>query len=406
MTFSAQKNCEKKQIEECCICKVATESVYKLHFLEVFGMAKDYTQEIRICPKCGFIYTANPFSEEPLENRYKNLSKFEFDTNDIIVEEDSSYKKRCVRQYNFIRNSVDSIKSIFEVGSASGYNLSIYKNNNINTYGIEPSKNNVLSCKDKYGIELFNGMFQEYIEKYNSQNKYDLIFLSHVLEHIINPYSFIKALSEINKRYMFIEVPTLDYKFCDEPFGMFAEEHVNYFTFESLRNLMNSLGYNIVDANIYFSSESDIPAGYPCISTIWDRNDSKIHSLTSSKKPNLSAKELLQTYIKKSEEMEIEINAKIDAIDDKTKIAVWGTGHHTSRLLGMTNLCNKNIVKFYDSDIRKKDTLYFNKKISPFDPKDITNGEVEMVIISTYVAQQAITKILNTVIDCKNIRLY
>jgi len=354
-------------------------------------MAKDYEQKINICPKCGFIYTLNPFNEELLANRYKNLSKFEFDSSYEFVEEDESYKKRCFRQYNFIKNTIGNINSIFEVGSASGYNLSLYKKSGINVFGIEPSKNNVISSQKKYGIELFNGMFSEYKKKLFCKDRYELIFLSHVLEHIINPFEFISELTEINSRYMFIEVPTLDYKFCDEPFGMFAEEHVNYFTLNSIRKLMKKAGYDIIDASIHFCLDADIPAGYPCISTLWGKSNLHYkYSLTSEMSPVSTSRELLMKYIEKSIEKDKQVNKIIDGIKNEM-VAIWGTGHHTSRLLGMTNLKNKNITCFYDSDSRKKGFEYFGKKIKPFEPIEYNN---EKIIISTFVAQKAIEKIL------------
>jgi hypothetical protein len=287
------------------------------------------------------------------------------------------------------------IRSIFEVGCASGFNLNLYHNEGVKVFGIEPSKNNVISCLKKYGIELFNGMFNEYKKSLAGRKEYELIFLSHILEHIINPFEFITELAEINNRYMFIEVPTLDYKFCDEPFGMFAEEHVNYFTFDNLRQLMRTINYHIVDANIYFCSDTDIPAGYPCISTLWEKNEyKKNYSLTSEMPPVSKSRELLLRYINESIEKDKTINTIIDKINDDERISVWRTGHHTSRLLGMTNLKFKNIMKFYDSDLRKKGLEYFKRKIQPFDPMDCRNHSIDKILISTYVAQKVIEKIL------------
>jgi len=396
-------------IDECCICKKRTDTVYTLRFLEIFGMTKEYEQKINICPQCGFIFTNNPFDAVLFENRYKNLSKFEFDGNNKVMEEDISYKKRCYRQYNFIKDNIGKIDSMFEVGCASGFNLNIYAKDGVNVYGIEPSENNTRSCKEKYGISLFQGMFDEYKKKLINKQKYELIFLSHILEHIVNPYKFIFELSELNSRFLFVEVPSFDYKFCDEPFGMFAEEHVNYFTYDNLKNLMNAVGYHIIDAYIYFCISADIPAGYPCISTIWEKSgfNDKI-SLTGEMPSIFSGKELLMQYIKKSEEKDKRINAIIDEIEDDKKVAVWGTGHHTSRMLGMTNLKNKNIIKFYDSDNRKNGIEYYNRKIQNFNPLDLETGEIETIIISTYVAQKSIENILiKNGINPKNyIKLY
>ncbi|MDR3131045.1 MAG: class I SAM-dependent methyltransferase [Treponema sp.] len=261
-----------EEIRNCCICGSNANTVYTIPFLEVYGMAQEYTQKINICPHCGFIYTANPFTSELLSHRYKKMSKYEFDkkqdNNGIITEEKREYIRRCKRQYSFIRNSNVQYESMLEVGAASGYNLSLYKKDDIAVYGIEPSEKNVESCKQKYTIELFQGMFQEYREKHHNK-KYDIVFLSHILEHIVNPYQFILELSEINNRYMFIEVPTLDYKFNDEPFGMFTDEHVNYFTFEGLNNLMESLHYVVVDASIIFDVNANNNGS--SLSTLWQK---------------------------------------------------------------------------------------------------------------------------------------
>jgi len=395
-------------LQSCCVCGTKTETILELKFIEIFGMAHEYVQKVNICSNCGFIYTQNPFREDVLANRYKKLSKFEFDANSVVTEESASYAKRCYRQYNFIKSAIDEIASIFEVGCSSGFNLSIYKKDGVEVFGVEPSKNNTTSCKQRYGIDLFNGTFNEYKKSSENKKQYELVFLSHVLEHIIDPYNFISELAEMNSRYMFIEVPTLDYKFCDEPFGMFAEEHVNYFTFDNLRQLMKCFKYHIVDANIYFGSNTDVPAGFPCISTLWEKNNKKICSLTSNMPSIMTSRELIVKYIDTSIEKDKKINEIIDNIDNNKRIAVWGTGHHTSRLLGMTGLKDKNIVKFYDSDTRKSGVKYYGRKILPFDPADIKNGDVETILISTYVAQNAIENILiNHNINIDNyIKLY
>jgi SAM-dependent methyltransferase len=365
-----------------------------------------YEQKINICPNCGFIYTLNPFDEMILANRYKNWSKFEYDENDVF-ESNAPYMKQCYRQYNFLKSTIGEVRSIFEVGCSSGFNLDIYARDGVEVFGVEPSKNNVISCKQKYGVDLFCGTFREYRESVADNRSYELIFLSHVLEHIVNPYNFISDLSKMNSRYMFIEVPSFDYKFYDEPFGMFAEEHVNYFTVDNLRNLMKRAGYCIIDIDMHFCLHRDIPAGYPVISTLWEKADVKTNnSLAADREPFLSSRELLVNYLNKSVEYDNKIGAMIDGIEDTVRLAVWGTGHHTSRLLGMTGLKDKNIVKFYDSDIKKQGVEYYGRKIQPFDPADVKNGEVDVILISSYVAQKAIESVLTNHNICNYIKLY
>jgi hypothetical protein len=395
-------------IEKCSVCDYNTEIIYTLKFNSIYGLAEKYVQKIRICPNCGFIFTGNPFDEELLNNRYKNLSKYEYDSNSSLLESNDSYKKRCMRQYVFINNiiGINNIDSVFEVGASSGFNLSLYFNEGLKVYGVEPSQTNVVSAKKCYDIDIFNGVFQEYLTDYQGEKIYDLIFLSHTLEHIINPYQFLLELSKINSKYMFIEVPCLDYKFSDEPFGMFTDEHINYFTFDNLRYMMKNLGYSFIEANMIFGLDTDSPSGHPCLSTIWIKN-SLIEqiSLTIEKLPINSSYKLLNDYINNSRNLQNKINTIIDSIDNNIKIGVWGTGNHTSKLLGMSNLGKKNIVKFYDSDTRKKNEIYYGREITPFCIDDIIKGDVELILISTYTAQVAIEAVIEKIMSEFNINI-
>lgn len=137
------------QICKCNICGGKDiKSVYKLKNIDLVGMAEEYTQDVSACLNCGFIYTKNPFEEEKLSNRYKNFSKFEFDSSDYILEDAADYKIKSKRQWHFIDRvlGLEKIESILEIGSASGYNLSLYKNN-AKVYGVEPSYNNCRSVE-------------------------------------------------------------------------------------------------------------------------------------------------------------------------------------------------------------------------------------------------------------------
>jgi hypothetical protein len=396
-----------EKIRNCCICGSKADTVYTIPFLEVYGMAQEYKQKINICPHCGFIYTANPFTSELLSHRYKKMSKYEFDrkqdNNEITTEEKREYIRRCKRQYSFIKNTDVQYKSMLEVGAASGYNLSLYKEDGIGVYGVEPSGKNVEYCRQKYNIELFQGMFQEF--RGRNIEHYDIVFLSHILEHIVNPHQFMRELSEINNSYMFVEVPTLDYKFKDEPFGMFTDEHVNYFTFEGLNSLMGSLHYTLVDANIIFAMDADVPSGCPCLSTLWQKQNGP-PQLTAKKAPVMDSAHLLNAYLKTSEKLQKEINRIIDSIK-AAKLAVWGTGNTASRLIANSRLQYMNIVKFYDSDPRKNNTLFFGKKITPFNTDDIERGKVDTILIASYVFQEEIYSLIKrSGVSCNIIRLF
>ena len=149
-------------ITRCNICGGAVRTAFRLKFEDITGMGvHDYTQNIGICDTCGFIFTQNPFDEYKLANRYKNESKFEYDADDYILDQRDEYARRCARQKNFIDDATEgNYESVFEVGASSGYNLSLYKGKGL--FGVEPSKLNCHLAKRRYGIDIFNGTYQEY----------------------------------------------------------------------------------------------------------------------------------------------------------------------------------------------------------------------------------------------------
>lgn len=374
-------------LRHCNICKREADVVYRLSFRDLQGSGQEmYTQHICLCKKCGFMYTQNPFTEEQLENRYKNFSKFEFDAEDYLLNESEEYRKRSLWQKQFVESAIgNDFSSLLEIGPASGYHLSLYTDKEV--YGVEPSRKNCILAKKNYNVEMFNGMFSEYIE--NAKKKYDLVFLSNVLEHIVKPYDFMMQLKTLCNSYVFIEVPTMDYKYMEEPFGSFCEEHVNYFTLEGLNSLMTAAGFSLVDINFRFCMDACLPAAFPVMSTIWKLEDS------DGKKPFrpvLSTESTIKSYITKSEEELEVIKKKIDAIPDGERLAVWGTGHHASMLLANTSLGQKNIVKVYDSDTRKAGYTFAGKPIEVFQESDVRNGEIDAILIATYTAQRAIAK--------------
>lgn len=378
-------------INNCNICLGGVSVKYKLKFKYLVGLADEWNQEIAVCPRCGFIFTKNPFDDEQLNDRYKNFSKFEFDDESYVYEEKEDYKIRSVRQQQFLDRNINlkEVNSILEVGAASGYNLSLYQNNGHEVMGIEPSLQNCQNSKKYYGINMFCGTFDEYLSTKDISKKYDLIFLSHVLEHIVNPKDFIEKCASLNKGYMLIEVPTFDYKFADEPFGMFCEEHVNMFTVESLQSLMTACGYELLNAEIILGIEQRLPAGFPAISTIWQKKD----ALKIKKMINCGI-DILQKYICQSEIEMKRIQSIISSIDNKKKLAIWGTGHHVSMLIANTDLETKNIVRVYDSFIKKQGMTFAGCMIQPFTAEDIEEGEIEVILIATYVSQEVILKIL------------
>lgn len=393
-------------IETCCICGNKAETKKILSYRDLIGSGVEiYDMHIARCDNCGFIFQQNPLTAEQLENRYKNESKYEFDSADNIFAESDDYVKRCHRQKHFIEENINSaannavgggVESILEIGAASGYNLSLYEGKR--RLGIEPSALNCKLAKKNYGVDMFNGLWSEFLAN-NSSETFDLIFTSHVLEHIVNPMKFIEECATICNRYMFIEVPCFDIKFIDEPYGMFSDEHVNHFTIQSLWNLMDRAGFAPVEFEMIFGLENFVPAGCPAIATLWQKS--------GIKKPIYNSGACLERYLSENEILLQKISEKIDCIPPAEKLALWGIGNNSSKLLANTNLAKKNIVRMYDSDKHKHGFKVMGIPITPFNAADVLSGAVDAILITTYTAQKAISRAIEKMnLPCKIYTLY
>lgn len=387
-------------IKRCPICERAVETVLSLPMRDLLGAgSRDYAQQVGICRHCGFIFTQNPFSAEQLSNRYKKESKFEFDSDAYLGEPPVKYRQRAERQKHFIEESLalidDDFSSMLEVGAAAGYNLSLYPNKR--RMGIEPSERNCRSAKKNYGVSMFPGMWQEYKKKQyetiemGGVKRYDLIFLSMILEHIVDPFQFIEELSSIANKFFFIEVPTLDYKVEEEPYGMMAEEHVNIFTLEGLHSLMAEAGCSLVNAEVYFGFDEYLPAGFPALMTFWRKG-----GRDAFRTPVLSSQQILENYLSNSKRLLAEVERKIAAIPSEERLAVWGIGHHSAMLLANTSLRDKNIVAAWDSDTRKEGSTFAGIDVKPFSEKQRKDLGVEAILLTTYTAQKAIEKVIQS----------
>ena len=317
------------------------------------------------------------------------------------METDYSAQAMFMRQKKFIDDNIPAYSSVLEIGAATGENLSIYKESGKKVAGIEPSSNNKRYAKEKYGIKLYDMTLDEYFTEYGCTEQFDVVFVSHVLEHIVNFVEFIEKAVALSKKYIFIELPVLE-KIEEEeaPFAAFTNEHVNYFSIPSLKILMEKCGCSSIKISIA-ENKGEVLPGYPTLVSLWEVNRNNTDKISFE----YSAGEIIRNYFKSNTEKVKRIQAIINTISDKEKLAVWGTGEHTSKLLAMTDLPSKNIIKFYDSDRKKQNMTMLGRRIQSFDPKDLENGEIETILISTYSSEKSISKYIDEQKISRNFRV-
>ena len=167
-----------ERLEECPVCK---HPAYTNHMI-----CKDYlvTEEsfaIVKCNKCGLLFT-NPRPEPANLSKYYQSTDYVSHANkgtnlvNILYKLARLYTVR--NKYNIISKYQKKGK-ILDYGCGTGHLLSYFNDKGWNTTGIEPDEHARKSAKEDNQLTVY-----EDLKKLPKDEKYDVIMLWHVMEHI------------------------------------------------------------------------------------------------------------------------------------------------------------------------------------------------------------------------------
>jgi hypothetical protein len=268
-----------------------------------------------------------------------------------------------------------------------------------NVKGLDPSPLCSEMAAKLYGIFVQTGNLWD-IEI--SQNPFDCIILSGVLEHIRDLNRTLSKLASMLSvdGLVFIDVPDASRfsGYTDAPFQQFSTEHINFFSPVSLSNLMRSFGFFEV-----LSVQNTYPQSSNTQSTsaigIYKRIKNVDTDSLSLIRDVVTEIDLFK-YINQSQKIEDRINQVIDEIVDKgDAIIVWGTGTHTLRLMETSRLSQAKVSAFVDSNHRYQGKKLFDIPI--ISPSEIKNKQ-EPILISSRVFQNEIVQQIRNKLKCTN----
>jgi 2-polyprenyl-3-methyl-5-hydroxy-6-metoxy-1,4-benzoquinol methylase len=210
------------------------------------------------CLNCGLLFVRNVPSK-----------KLCSDTDDFVEKyytEISTDKSKFIYSLNLIKSCLDNQnrkmegQRLLDVGCGDGYFISLCQNLGIESYGYDISPAAVNYAKNK-GLKVLTDLDK-------ITNKFDIITMFDVLEHMENPRRELEDLAKLLKDngLIFIETPRKCladfYLSVLELFGMarnnrVSSEHLQLFTNNSLRILLDKVQYKI----IYFQSKTSFSWG-------------------------------------------------------------------------------------------------------------------------------------------------
>ncbi|QQG47099.1 MAG: class I SAM-dependent methyltransferase [Candidatus Woesebacteria bacterium] len=170
-------------------------------------------------------------------------------------ENESLFKNIFEKRVNLARKFKKKPGSVLEIGASNGVMLDIFKQNDWETWGVEPSKN--ANIAQRKGHKIINDFFEK---ASLPKNYFDLVIANHTLEHLDNPLSILKKVHNILKKdgLVFIDVPNaggIGSEFLGDkwPYKL-PKEHKHQFTKNSLQKIFEEADFKV----IHFESRSGI----------------------------------------------------------------------------------------------------------------------------------------------------
>lgn len=361
-------------VRSCCVCgekNVEVLQYFKMKLLDSFDLPPSY--DIVICNRCNFIYADTTATQDDYDRFYASHN---------IYEGEASYSDK-MKYKSIVKKINERIpgypkKKILEIGFANGEvlkglleeNKLIYKES---LYGLDTSASCV-SNLSKSGINCEVGS----LLNHNIKQRFDIIIMSHVLEHILDVDKAMNNIKDLLKvgGEVYIEVPNV-MKYMENnatPFSYFDHEHINHFGSYSLKKLMERHNLKVIEEG---EKEWEIGRGrkYPACWIL----------ARLVEEPKRYIKEYISKCLFKKYP-EVDFLSK-----SKEPIIVWGVGSFTERLFGMHGLSECNIKMYVDDSPSKIGSLFNGSVIES--PESIKSNE-KILILSVYYSEQIRKKAL------------
>ena len=206
----------------------------------------EYTDilEIILCANCGLLQNPKNIDFEEYYSYYvysSGLSKFAID-----------YMSKLAQKTTEIIHSIKPLK-VIDVGSGDGKLLECFKQYGCDVLGFEGSS--ILSQRAaESGINTINSLFNNSANSLLKEHDYgspDLICMLHTFDHLPNPVEMLELSNSLLKEggHLLIEVHSLDKMITQNEGAIFAHEHTCYYSEITLKNLLNTKGFQIIDYN-------------------------------------------------------------------------------------------------------------------------------------------------------------
>lgn len=382
----------------CPICGAKEgEALHHISMLlpKTFPIQGEY--DVVACCQCGFIYADVEGTQENYNEYYEKCNMY----SGISELKKDAYDKTRDHRIDFLEKYLDKNDRILDIGCGSGDLLKGLKKKSFhNIYGIDPSKNAIISLHNE-GIDGSVGNIFDEVPQV-LQGEFDVVCCTAVLEHI---YDIKQAVLKIcgymksGKGKLFVDVPAVEgfEKYAAKIPNYFNHEHINYFSLQSLDNLFDGVGMIRINSrdDSYFVCNVKDDMAEMAIQGLYAYSQEK-EQLQKDVDSVASVKRYFEIVEKENSK---EIQAIQEVIGQNRKIIIWGTGSFAMWLLRHVPEVEHSLIYFIDNNTEKQGTMLCGKPVHSSEYLKEADENAVIVICSMQNAQEIAEQIDNMQIN-------
>lgn len=242
-------------MKKCNFCGNEQSLMFSSMFDTRLGMKGKY--QIYYCNNCDLGETYPKITENELEDLY---------TNQIGIRSNSRLKRfyrnfkwskigtlltfYFDRAYVLLNNLPQSNKyhSLLDIGCSVGDWLVLYSHKGYDVFGIDLNYRQIEIAKQR-GLKVEKISVEKYI---SSNQKFDLIILSQVFEHLLDPKQILQQIRQMmsEQSRVVISVPNLNSywkkKYKAKWIGWYVPFHIFHYSEKALKHILNQNGFEVV----------------------------------------------------------------------------------------------------------------------------------------------------------------
>lgn len=167
------------------LCPLCEAEANENNIVDIVENIWENNKNVYECSNCKLYFIDEP-SQSEIEFLYN--SDFYARNNNIIYKFIDAKMKyaRALNRFNYIKKFIKKTYNlnVLEIGASNGLLLSIFKKENFNVFGYELNENARNDALKKYDIKMKDDFLKD---KNIDKNKYNIVIMSHILEHFTNP---------------------------------------------------------------------------------------------------------------------------------------------------------------------------------------------------------------------------